>query len=128
LIPENGRVFKLTRGTLLVSGAHTAFLYDIEKAELQQTIDVQTPGQLRYADVSERNIFIVSTLQLNVYDRENGSCVLSIPGGRRPWNFYANPENQWRRTQATPDRGELRFRRAAPVNWADREDYFSAGG
>lgn len=128
LIPEDCRAFKLTRGTLLVSGAQRAFLYDIEKAELRQTIDIQTRGQLRYVDVGEQHIFIVSTLQLNVYDRENGSCVLSIPAGRRPWSFYASPENQWRRAEETSDHGELCFRRAAPLNWADREDYFSAGG
>ena len=127
LIPEDCRAFKLTRGTLLVSGVQRAFLYDIEKAELRQTIDVQIQGQLRYVDISELHIFIVGTLQLNVYGRESGSCVLSIPAGRRPWNFYASPENQWRRTEDTADYGELCFRRATPPNWADREDYFSAG-
>ena len=126
-IPENGRAFKLARGTLLVSSAQRAFLYDIEKAELLQTIHVQTQGHLRYVDVSEKHIFIVSILQLNVYDRENGSCVLRIPAGRLPWDFYASRESQWRRTEETSDHGELRFRRAAPPNWADREDYFSAG-
>jgi hypothetical protein len=72
-----------------VSSAQRAFLYDVEKAELQQTIGVETSGQLRYVDVSEQHIFIVSILQLNVYDRANGSCVLSIPAGRLPWGFYA---------------------------------------
>ena len=127
LIPEDARAFKLTRGTLLASSVQTAFLYDIEKAELQQTIGIQTQGRLRYVDVSERHIFIVSILQLNVYDRANGSCVLSIPAGRLPWGFYASPGNQWRRIQESSNHGELCFRRAAPPNWADREDYFCAG-
>ena len=127
LIPENGRAFKLTRGTLLVSSAQRAYLYDIEKAELQQTIGVETSGQLRYVDISEQHIFVVSILRLNVYDRANGSCVLSIPAGRLPWGFYASPENQWRRTDQASNHGELRFQRAPPPNWADREDYFNAG-
>lgn len=127
LVPENGRAFKLSRGTLLVSSAQRAFLYDVEKAELQQSIAVETSGQLRYVDISERHIFIVSILKLNVYDRANGSCVLSIPAGRLPWGFYATPENQWRRSEHVYDDGELYFRRAAPPNWADREDYFHAG-
>ena len=127
LVPENGRAFKLTRRTVLVSSAQRAFLYDIEKAELQQTIEVETSGQLRYVDLSEQHIFIVSILRLNVYDRASGSCVLSIPAGRLPWGFYANPENQWRRAEWASNHGELCFRRATPPNWADREDYFNAG-
>jgi len=127
LVPEDSRAFKLTRGTLLVSNTQTAYLYDVEKAELQQTIVVQTSGQLRYVDLSERHIFIVSILQLSVYDRANSSCVLSIPAGRQPWGFYAYPINQWRRTEEPSKSGELSFRRAAPPNWADREDYFNAG-
>ncbi|KAF9642594.1 hypothetical protein BDM02DRAFT_3176644 [Thelephora ganbajun] len=127
-IPEDGRAFKLTRGTLLVSSVQKAFLYDVEKAELQQTIELQPfgSGRLRYVDISDQHVFIVSTLQLDVYDRANGSRVLTIPAGRLPWNFYASPENQWRRTEETFNDGELGFRRAAPPNWADREDYFHA--
>jgi len=129
LIPENGRAFKFTRGTLLVASVQRAFLYDVEKAELQQIIEVHALGfgQLRYVDVSEQHIFIVSNRRLNVYDRANGSCVLSIPAGRLPWDFYASPENQWRRTENTFNDGELGFCRAEPPNWADREDYFHAG-
>jgi hypothetical protein len=127
LVPENGRAFKLTRGTLLVCSAQRAFLYDVEKAELQQTIEVQFSGQLRYVDISEQHVFTVSTLELNVYDRANGLRVLSIPAGRLPWGFYASPKNQWRSAEGTFNHGELRFRRAAPPNWADREDYFHAG-
>lgn len=127
LVPENGRAFKLTRGTLLVCSAQRAFLYDVETAELQQTIEVQSSGQLRYVDVSEQHVFIVSTLELNVYDRANGLRVLSIPAGRLPWGFYSSPKNQWRSAEGTSNHGELGFRRAAPPNWADREDYFHAG-
>jgi len=129
LIPEIGRAFKLTRGTLLVASAQRAFLYDVEKAELRQTIEMHAlgPGHLRYVDVSEQHIFIVTNRRLNVYDRANGSCVLSIPAGRLPWDFYASPENQWRCTEDTFNDGELGFRRAEPPNWADREDYFHAG-
>lgn len=127
LVPEDGRAFKLTRGSLLVTSAQKAYLYDVEKAELQQTIEVQTSGQLRYVDISEQHIFIVSIFQLNVYDRANRSCVLSIAAGRLPWGAYAHPRNQWRRTEEAFNHGELCFRRAAPPNWADREDYFNAG-
>ncbi|KAF9642592.1 hypothetical protein BDM02DRAFT_2028860 [Thelephora ganbajun] len=128
-IPADGRVFKLTRGTLLVSSVQKAFLYDVEKAELQQTIELQPfgSGRLRYVDISDQHVLIVSTLQLDVYDRANGSRVLTIPAGRLPWNFYASPENQWRRTEEVFNDGELGFRRAAPPNRANREDYFHAG-
>ena len=127
--PENGRMFKLTRGTLLVSSAETAFLYDVEKAELQQTIELRSSnlGRLQYVDVSERHVFVVGILRLNVYDRTNGSNVLTIDAGRFPWNFYASPENQWRCLEETFNYGELGFRRTAPSNWAHREDYFNAG-
>ena len=127
LIPENCRAFKLTRGTLLASSANNAFLYDVEQAELQDSFEVHCRGQLRYVDVNERHVFIVSSLEFNVYDRANGSRVLRIQSGRLPWGFYANPENQWRRTEETFNDGELGFRRAAPPNWADREDYFHSG-
>ncbi|KAF9643602.1 hypothetical protein BDM02DRAFT_3123197 [Thelephora ganbajun] len=126
--PDDELAFKLTRGTLLASGAYKAFLYGVEKAELQQTIELHTFGseQLRYVDVSNQHIFIVSALHLNVYDRANGSHVLSIPAGRLPWDFYASPKNQWRCAEETSNHGELGFRRAAPPNWAHRVDYFHA--
>ena len=126
-VPENCRAFKLTRGTLLVSSTQRVFLYDVEQGELREDFPVNTVGQLRYVDVNEKHMFIVSTLELNVYDRANGTCVLSINAGRLPWGYYASPENQWRRAEETPNDGELGFRRAAPPNWADREDYFHAG-
>jgi len=129
-ILEDGQAFKLTRGTLLVSSSQRALLYDVEKAELQQTIEVNNgPNfvRLRYVDINERHIFIVSTLQLDVYDRANGSRVLTIPAGRLPWDHYASPENQWRSTEESFNHGELSFRRAVPQNWAHREDYFHAG-
>jgi len=128
--PEEDPGFQLTRGTLLVSGASSAFLYGIEKAELQQTIQVHPAGfgELRYVDVSEHHVFMAGTFQLNVYDRASGSCVLNIPSGRLPWGFYANPENQWRCTGEPFNHGELHFRRADSPNWAYREDYFHAGG
>lgn len=128
LVPEDGRAFKLTGKTLLVSSNEKAFLFDVEEAELQQTIQLgDFNGRLRYVDVNEQHIFIVSTLQLNVYDRGIGSCVLSIPAGRQPWDYYANPENQWRRTAESFNHGELGFKRAAPPNWGPRDDYFHAG-
>ena len=127
LIPEDGRAFKLTRGTLLVSSIQKAFLYNVENAELQQTIEIHSIGRLRYVDVSEQHIFIISTLQLNVYRRADGLRVLTIDAGRLPWGFYATTANQLRRTEETFNYGELGFRRATPPNWADREDYFHAG-
>ena len=127
IVPENGHAFKLTRGTLLVASTQKAFLYNVENAELQQTIEIHSVGRLRYVDVSEQHIFIISALQLNVYRRGDGLRVLTIDAGRLPWGFYATPVNQLRRTEGTFDNGELGFRRAVPPNWADREDYFHAG-
>jgi len=127
LVPEDGRAFKLTRGTLLVSSIQKAFLFDVETAELQQTIEIHSIGRLRYVDVSEQHIFVISTLQLNVYRRADGLRVLSIDAGRLPWAFYATPANQLRCAEETFNYGELGFRRATPPNWADREDYFHAG-
>ena len=126
-VPENCRAFKLTRGTLLVSSTHRVFLYDVEQGELREDFPVNTVGQLRYVDVNEKHMFIVSTLELNVYDRAGGSLVLSIPSGTLPWGFYAKPENQWRCTEDPFNHGELHFRRAEPSNWTHREDYFHAG-
>jgi len=123
-------MFKLTRGSLLVSSASSAFLYDVRKAELQQTIEVHSFGfgQLRYVDISEQHVFVISTLRLSVYDRTSGSNVLSIDAGRLPWGSYASLENQWRCTENTFNHGELGFRRAqVPPNWAHREDRFHAG-
>jgi len=127
LVPEEGRAFKLSRGTLLVASAQKAFLYNVEDAELQQTIEIHSLGPLRYVDISEEHVFIISNLQLNVYRRANGLHVLSIDSGRLPWGFYATPGNQLRRTEEILNYGELGFRRAVPQNWADREDYFHAG-
>ncbi|KAF9789196.1 hypothetical protein BJ322DRAFT_1177087 [Thelephora terrestris] len=74
VLPDHSRMFRLARGTLLVSSGSTAFMYDIEKAELQQTIEVDAThvGQIRYVDFSDQHILIVRALQLNVYDRETG--------------------------------------------------------
>ena len=128
LVPDDGRAFKLTRRTLLVSSFQRAFLFDVEKAELQQTIElVALTGRLRYVDLSDQHVFIVCTLQLSIYDRTTSSRVLTIPGGRQPWDFYASPENQWRRTEQSLNHGELGFRRAVPPNWAHRDDGFHAG-
>ena len=38
--------FRLKRGTLLAFSADKAFLYDIEKAELQQTIEMDVLGRV----------------------------------------------------------------------------------
>lgn len=128
LIPENGRALKLTKGTLLVSGVHKLFIYDVETAELQQTIDMGGIIEgLKYVDVSERHALIVSDIQVKVYDRETGSLVLSIPGGRQPRDFYATPENQWQRTEETFYHAELGFRQAMRPNGPEKEDYFLAG-
>lgn len=128
LVPQDSRAFKLTRGTLLVSSSQKAFLFDVEKAELRQTIGLNAlTGILRYVDISDKHVFIVSTDRLDVYDRATGSRVLFIPAGRQPWDFYATRENQWRRTAYSFNHGELNFRRAAPPNPGDREDYFHAG-
>lgn len=124
---DDGLTFKLTRGTLLVFSANRAFLYDIEKAELEQTIEAQLHGNVQYVDVSEEHVFFVSPFELAVYDRMSGSRVLVIPSGRLPWDFYASPRNQWRRTEDTFCHSELGFLRALPQNWAHREDYFDAG-
>lgn len=127
LVPEDGRAFKLTRGTLLVSSTEKAFLFNVENAELQQTVEIHSAGRLRYVDLSEQHIFIISILQLNVYRRADGLRVLSIDAGRLPWGTYASPANQLRSAEESFNYGELSFRRATPPNWADREDYFHAG-
>jgi hypothetical protein len=74
-----------------------AFIYDIEKAELQQTIEVDAThiGQVRYVDFSDQHILIVRALRLYMYDRETGLLVLRIPAKERPWDLYARPENHW---------------------------------
>jgi hypothetical protein len=125
--PDDGLSFRLTRGTLLAFNAGRALLYDIEKAELQQTIEAHIVGCVQNVDVSEQHVFLVGPFRLVVYDRVSGLRVLSIPAGRLPWDFYASPENQWRRTVNPSNDGELGFRRASPPNWAHREDYFDAG-
>ena len=127
LIPEKTRAFRLARGSLLVAGSQTAFLYDIEKAELQQTIevDVVRVGEVRYVDLSVHHVLIVRPLQLNVYDRATGLPVLSIPAGRRSWDFYACSENRW---ECIKQQGGLCFRQAARPNWDSKDDYFHAGG
>jgi hypothetical protein len=132
LIPEDrddGVAFRLTQGTLLAFNVviNRVFLYDVERAELEQIIEAHVPGRVRYIDASVQHVFIVSHIQLTVYDRVSGLHALSIPSGRLPWDFYANPGNQWRCTDEVFSRGELGFRRATPPNWAHREDYFEAG-
>ena len=128
-IRTGSEAFKLVRGTLLIAGSWTAYLYDIEKAELQQTIVAGARGdeQVRYVDISGYHVLIGHSLQLDVYNRETGSPVLNIPAGTQSWNFYANPENQWGCTEKPFHHGELRFRRAVRSSLGDRADYFQAG-
>lgn len=128
VIPEGSQAFALTRGTLLESSNYTAFLYDVEKGELQQTIEIETYGfgDVRDADISEQHIFIVRVLQLNVYDRATGLLVLTIPAGRESFDFHASPENQLVRAEAISNHGEIGFQAAIPGR-ADRDEYFHAG-
>lgn len=124
-VPADARALKLTRGTLLVSNSQNAFLFDVEKAELRQTIAVDAlAGFLRYVDISDKHAFIVSTHSLHVYDRSTGSPVLCI---RQPWDFYATPENQLRRTEESFNHGELGFRWTGPSGSDYKDDYFHAG-
>lgn len=128
-IPQATSAFKLVRGTLLVFSSHTAFLYDIGKAELEEEIgmDGRNIGHLRHVDLSDQHIFIVRTLQLSVYDRVTGSPVLSIPAGRQSWDFYASPENQWGCTEHTFNHGELGFRQLVCPDRNDKNDHFRDG-
>ena len=128
--PEDTLAFKLTGTTLLACGSQRASLFDVEKGELQESFEVDaTAGLLRYIDFSEQHIFIVCTREFSAYDRATGSRVLAIPAGRQPWDFYAKPENQWRRKKEPLDHhGELCFRRAEPSGRTYRDDYFHAGG
>ena len=125
--PDDGVAFRLARGTLLAFNANRALLYDVEKAELEQTIEVNITGKVEYLEVSDKHVFILSYIQLTVCDRVSGLRVLNIPSGRLPWNFYASPENQWRRMERSFNHGEAGFQRAVPPNWAHRMDYFDAG-
>lgn len=126
VIPIGIQAFRLVRGTLLVSNSQTALLYDIEKAELQQIVEIDTHGfgDVQYVDINEEHMFVVRALQLNVYERATGSLVLSIPAGRQL--FDASPRNQLIRTEETLNHGELGFR-AAVVSWANEDGYFHAG-
>ena len=128
-VPEATNAFKLTRGTLLVSSNRKAFLYDIEKAELQQVIGVDEHiDYLRHVDLSDQHIFIVRTLQLSVYDRVTGLSVLSIPAGRQSWDFYASLENQRGCTEHTVNHGELSLQQVVCPDRSDRDDCFRGGG
>jgi hypothetical protein len=126
--PQESLASKFVQGTLLESNSQRAFLYDIEKAELQKTIEVGSHGfgNVRYVDINEKHIFLVRPFQLTVYDQATSSLVLSIPAGRLPCDFYANPEDQLIRTEEALNHGELGFRAAGPAG-ADREEYFHAG-
>jgi len=129
-VPENGRMFKLTRRTLLVSSTYKAFLYDVEKAELQRTIQVNSPdsGQLRYVDFSEKHVLVLGTRKLDIYDRPSGSHVLTIPAGPRPpRDLFASAENRWRRAGKISNNGELAFQQVTAQKLVNREDYFHAG-
>ncbi|KAF9789183.1 hypothetical protein BJ322DRAFT_1017897 [Thelephora terrestris] len=132
VLPDQSRIFKLAQGTLLVSSGFTAFIYDIEKAELQQTIESEkaekslkkvkfhVADEVRYVDFSDQHILVVRALRLYVYDWETGLLVLRIPAKERPWDLYARPENQW---EFIERRGELSFRQAVRPNLNDRDDF-----
>ena len=127
--PEDTLAFKLTGTTLLACGSQRVVLFDVEKGEHQDYFEVDaTAGLLRYIDFSEQHIFIVCTHRFSAYDRATGSRVLVIPAGRQLWDFYAKPENQWKREKETQNHGELGFRRAEPLGGTHRDDYFHAGG
>lgn len=128
-IPEPVRGLKLVRRILLVLGDQMVFLYDIEKAELQQAIEVDDvhPRVAHYVDLSEHHILNACALRVDVYDRETGSLLLSIPAGTQPWDCYARPENQWGCVEQTLDHGELSFQQVLHPSLDDRVDYFCAG-
>lgn len=127
-IPERNRAFRLTRGRLLESSSQLAFLYNVERAELEQTIELDAYGlgDIRHVDMSEQHLFFVRVLQLNVYDRATSSLLLTIPAGRQPFDFYASPEDQLIRTEGSFNYGELGFRTADSA-LADMDEYFHAG-
>ena len=121
--PDDELSLKLKRGTLLAFSVGRAFLYDIAKAELEQTIEVSAFGKVLDVDLSEQHVFILCHLNLAVYDRASGLHVLSI----HRQVSCASPENRWRCTVEAFNSGELGFQQGAPPNWADVDDYFVAG-
>ncbi|KAI0783060.1 hypothetical protein C8Q75DRAFT_785619 [Abortiporus biennis] len=89
--PEMGRAFRFVYPTLLVASFTKAYLYDIESAQLVQTIkDVQPSpignfGSITYVELNQDYVFICSIFSLTVFSRATGACVLSLGASDPAW-------------------------------------------
>lgn len=87
LMQEPTRAFRLVYPTFLTVSRDRAFLYNVETAQLVQTIDnIQSPdfegvalGDINYVELSEKYVFICGTKSLKLYYRSDGKPALCVP-------------------------------------------------
>ncbi|KIJ66601.1 hypothetical protein HYDPIDRAFT_166773 [Hydnomerulius pinastri MD-312] len=84
-MPENTRAFRFSYPTLLASGANNAYLWDVEKSEMVETIrDTQQTrngaimGSINYVEVDDHYAFICGSLQMRIFAREGGALVYHL--------------------------------------------------
>ncbi len=91
--PAPGRAFRFVYPVLLIAGLSTAYLYDVESANLIQTIhntqfmhDGESLGEINYVELSPLHVFICGSIQLRIFDRESGSLLYCISSNRHKWD------------------------------------------
>lgn len=84
--PEWGRAFRFVYPILLVSAMNRAYLYDVESANLVQTIqDTQMNidgiplGDINYVEINDSLVIICGTEELRAFHRSNGAVAFRIP-------------------------------------------------
>lgn len=91
--PEIGRAYRFVYPVLLVASLNTAYLYDVESANLIQTIhniqflrDDEHLGSINYVESSPLHVLICGGNQLRIFERESGSLLYHISSSQPEWD------------------------------------------
>jgi len=88
--PEWGRAFRFVYPTLLVGSFLKAYLFDVESAQLIQTIentqqiDGEPLGEIHYVEVNDRHVFICGSVELRIFNRTDGRLTFRMHPGDIP--------------------------------------------
>ncbi|KAH7889270.1 hypothetical protein F5I97DRAFT_495561 [Phlebopus sp. FC_14] len=96
-MPEITRAFRFSYPTLLASATHNAYLWDVPKARLVETIrDIQQVrdgnmlGRINYVEVNDRYAFLCGSFQFRIFAREGGALVFHLATkqlSRQSWDI-----------------------------------------
>ncbi|KAF8797521.1 hypothetical protein BYT27DRAFT_7344147 [Phlegmacium glaucopus] len=93
---EPTSAYRCVYPTLIVAGYARVFLWDVPSGKLIQTIQgIQYLGsenghlgRIKYVEISERHVFLISQFHLRVFSRATGKSVLDISSSKQRYGFW----------------------------------------